>query len=210
MISYEHKFTKSEREEMKSNVVKLLNDEAGVIEEKKAAAAEYKAQLDKINKEIQHAITCINTGMETRTVKCERRVDLENNVVNWMDVESGEVRREELPTAADRQMVADLKSSHLIQIAPDDKFVMAKHDIELDDGDSGLVPKGSILRVIKQGKSGGIGTFMWISLSEGRNEAELNNFECEMDSVKWMQPWDVENALKDAGFTVDVLTDSKA
>ena len=107
MISYEHQFTKSEREEMKSGVVKMLNDEAGLKEEKKATMAAFKAQLDEISKQRQHALICINTGQETRTVKCERRVDLDNNVVNWMDMATGEVRREELPTAADRQLVID-------------------------------------------------------------------------------------------------------
>ena len=209
MISYEHKFTDAEREAMKTELVKMMNDKSGVQGEKKAIMAAYKAQLDDIEKSIQNVIMCINTGSETRHVNCERRVNLDRNLVEYVDTSTGEIRREELPTSEDRQLeldpadpdelAADLESSiHDVDSADampslENQFCITREFTTVDDLN---IPANTLL-MIHEKDPPGKNRMATVSTIQDDPVLEIPKpfvqpFSIQMKLVKILEPWETE------------------
>jgi hypothetical protein len=211
MISYEHKFTDAEREAMKTELVKMMNDKSGVQGEKKAIMAAYKAQLDDIEKSIQNVIMCINTGSETRHVNCERRVNLDRNLVEYVDTSTGEIRREELPTSEDRQLeldpadpdelAADLESSiHDVDSAEPlhGEYCVTREFTTVGDLD---IPANTMLMIHKK-EQPGKNRMATVSTIDNDSEIEIppkfvQPFVIEMKLVKILEPWQAEKMFVD-------------
>lgn len=208
MISYEHKFTDAEREAMKTELVKMMNDKSGVQGEKKAIMAAYKAQLDDIEKSIQNVIMCINTGSETRHVNCERRVNLDRNLVEYVDTSTGEIRREELPTSEDRQLeldpadpdelAADLESS-IHDVEPlHGRYCVTREFTTVDDLN---IPANTMLMIHEKDQPGK-NRMATVSTIDNDTEIEIppkfvQPFVIEMKLVKILEPWQAEKMFVD-------------
>ena len=92
-IEYEHRLIKKEKESLKDLLLEQLTEYDGVYAEKAEVVKEFSDSLKKLSVEIHLTRDEIQTGVQTRSVRCDRMVDAENGVVNYLDVITGEIRR---------------------------------------------------------------------------------------------------------------------
>jgi len=92
MIEYSHKLIKKEQDQLKDRVLELLTEYDDMAEEKKAIVKQYTDKLSGIAGELFDARTSLETGVQERTVRCDRVVDYEGGTVTLIDVITGDVR----------------------------------------------------------------------------------------------------------------------
>jgi len=92
LIEYEHQLSRQEISQLKDEILDLLDLHDEVSGKKKEMMGEFNEILKDLAGSIMEYRTSVETGIQTRTVRCDARKDFDTGMVEYLDVITGEVR----------------------------------------------------------------------------------------------------------------------
>lgn len=108
VIEYKHVFTEEEKKGLQIALLEALTEIDEKQEEKSSVAATIGAAVKVLVAEQHEIMSKLMQGHEMRHTECRKVIDYENEIVNWVDADTGDVLREDPLQDSDRQLEAEL------------------------------------------------------------------------------------------------------
>lgn len=102
-ITIKHELTDDERKEYSSKIAELVQDASDLDAQKKAVAADFKAQIEAKTLELESIARKIRDGFEMRPELCDVIYDAVNLQVKWYRADTGELVKSRKMTADEQQ-----------------------------------------------------------------------------------------------------------
>lgn len=128
MITAEYRFTEGETLELANQLAAKTQERSRLEDSKKAAASQYKSEIDGVSAEVEALSQKISTGREHREFFCRAEFDYEAGIKHWVDDKTGDLRKSEPLTANDWQTRLELEDG-----TGDDEGRLLELDIRPED-----------------------------------------------------------------------------
>lgn len=109
-VSAKYEFTRSEREQQAQLLAQSVKDQAIKESEKKSVMAQYKDEIEKIEKEIKIYSNHVNDGYTFKEFPCELHLDFDRKKRLYFDKQNHEIIKEEDFHNSDYQRLIDFQA----------------------------------------------------------------------------------------------------
>jgi len=106
-----YQFTEAELRELADNLARKLEEKSRTEEEKKEVAAQFSAKIKTLANETNLLAVNVRNRWEYRSIECDVIYDYKKGEVKYVRLDSGEIHRTRVMTAAERQEALDLKDA---------------------------------------------------------------------------------------------------